>query len=509
VTQDPFVGTVIDGRYEIQTRIGEGGMGVVYKARQMSIDRVIALKMLNQQVQGDQTWVQRFYNEAKACSRLQHPNTVRMFDFGQTQDGRLFMTMELLDGPSLRHALQAGPLAAQRVAKILIQCCASLDEAHASGIIHRDIKPDNVFLLNMAGSPDFVKLLDFSVAKLLEGGRMKTEAGVVFGTPQYMSPEHGQGLPLDTRSDLYALGVLAFEMVSGRVPYNDDNPMTVLQMHLRGPAPPLPDSIPQSMQQVVRRAMEKDPARRYQSAGEMMQHCQQVFAELTAGAGGSVAVGAGGIPRSLIAPSLQQLATQPAPGYVQPAPQAKTILGQPGPLGMVPTAVPPAQAPAVSGLAGPRQSASPTASPIQKTIVDRMAPQSVGGPPVQQGQPGMMPSQGPVMMPTQGMPAGPLMMPTQGTPGAPGPGMIPGPGMMPQTAPQGGLPPQAPGAPIRTVMLQPSDGVVSVARWGGTVAPLGGVVANAVRGPSTTYWIVCLLAGVSVGVVGYFIVLKL
>ena len=112
---DPFVGKVIDGRYEIQQRVGEGGMGVVYKARQMSIDRVIALKMLNQQMQGDQQWVQRFYNEAKACSRLQHPNTIRMFDFGQTQDGRLFMTMEFLDGVSLRDALQRGPLAPQRV----------------------------------------------------------------------------------------------------------------------------------------------------------------------------------------------------------------------------------------------------------------------------------------------------------------------------------------------------------------------------------------------------------
>src|SRR3569623_1110464 len=270
---DPFVGKVIDGRYEIQQRVGEGGMGVVYKARQMSIDRVIALKMLNQQMQGDQQWVQRFYNEAKACSRLQHPNTIRMFDFGQTQDGRLFMTMEFLAGPSL-------------------------PDAHSIGIIHRDIKPDNVFLLNMAGSPDFVKLLDFSVAKLLEGDRMKTQAGVVFGTPQYMSPEQGRGLPLDARSDLYALGVLAYEMLVGTVPYNDDNPMTVIQMHLHAAVPPMPDGIPYSVQTIVRRAMEKDPARRYQSAGEMMQHCQQEFAELNAG---GVSVGGGGVPRTMIA----------------------------------------------------------------------------------------------------------------------------------------------------------------------------------------------------------------
>jgi len=313
---DPFVGKVIDGRYEIQARVGEGGMGVVYRARQMSIDRVIALKMLNQQMAGDQQWVQRFYNEAKACSRLQHPNTIRMFDFGQTNDGRLFMTMEFLDGLSLRQALDKGPLAPQRVVKILIQCCASLAEAHSIGIIHRDIKPDNVFLLNMAGSPDFVKLLDFSVAKLLEGDRMKTQAGVVFGTPQYMSPEQGRGLPLDARSDLYALGVLAFEMLTGNVPYNDDNPMTVIQMHMNGQLPPMPQSVPYPVQMIVRRAMEKDAARRFQSAGEMMQHCQQVFAELNAGA---VSLGGGGVPRTVVAANPQQL-QQMAGGQPMQAP---------------------------------------------------------------------------------------------------------------------------------------------------------------------------------------------
>ncbi|MCA9674617.1 MAG: serine/threonine protein kinase, partial [Myxococcales bacterium] len=295
--QDPFLGKVIDGRYEILARIGEGGMGVVYKAKQTSIDRVIAIKMLNPQMASDETWVNRFYNEAKACSRLQHPNTIRMFDFGRTQDGRLYMTMEFLDGLTLRQAQQQqSPMQAHRVLKILIQCCASLAEAHSIGIIHRDIKPDNVFLLNMAGSPDFVKLLDFSVAKLLqENDRMRTQAGVVFGTPQYMSPEQGRGLPLDARSDIYALGILAYEMLAGRVPFHDENPMNVLQMHLRGEVPPLPPTTPMEVQAIVRKALEKDPGRRYQSAGEMMQHCQQVFAQLQGGA----SIGAAGVPRTM------------------------------------------------------------------------------------------------------------------------------------------------------------------------------------------------------------------
>ena len=499
VTQDPFVGKVIDGRYEIQQRVGEGGMGVVYRARQMSIDRVIALKMLNAQMQGDQQWVQRFYNEAKACSRLQHPNTIRMFDFGQTQDGRLFMTMEFLDGVSLRDALQRGPLAAHRVVKVLIQCCASLAEAHSIGIIHRDIKPDNVFLLNMAGSPDFVKLLDFSVAKLLEGDRMKTQAGVVFGTPQYMSPEQGRGLPLDARSDLYALGVLAYEMLVGTVPYNDDNPMIVIQMQRDAPVPPMPDSVPYPVQMVVRRAMEKDPSRRYQSSGEMMQHCQQVFAELNSG---NVSIGGGGVPRTMIAPNMQAMqGMQQSPHMLQQSPQqmqqqpqamgglaqqqpnyqagaqAKTMIAQQSPFaqGGLPGMVPQQQMQQPM----PQQMQQPVqASPMQKTIVAMAAPN------IQQGQlpPGMTPGMVPGMQQMQQ----PGMMP---------PGMQQG---MPGMQPQGG-------GPNKTVMLQPTDGIVSVARATGAVQAPSGPSA---QGATPLFWAVSLVIGIALGVVAYVIVLQ-
>jgi serine/threonine-protein kinase len=500
--QDPFVGKVIDNRYEILARVGEGGMGVVYKARQLSIDRVIALKMLNQQMQGDQTWVQRFYNEAKACSRLQHPNTIRMFDFGQTPEGRLFMTMEFLDGVSLRDALQRGPLAPQRVIKVLIQCCASLAEAHSIGIIHRDIKPDNVFLLNMAGSPDFVKLLDFSVAKLLEGDRMKTQAGVVFGTPQYMSPEQGRGLPLDARSDLYALGILAFEMLTGNVPFNDENPMTVIQMHLHGAIPPMPDSVPYPVQQVVRRALEKDPSRRYQSAGEMMQQCQQVFAELTASAGGGVAVGAGGVPRTVIAagppPQMAAPAVPGMPGapgmgsgpqgFAPSAPQAKTMIAQ-SPFNPGQGPAPAAQGPTMPGNVPGAPGGFVPASAMQKTIVAGMAPPIVGGQMMPGAGSGGYPGQMPGMAP-----GGHNMAPGM-QPGMTGPGMAPGgPGGMPQPGVSG---------PNKTVMLQTSEGVVSVARTGGQLPAAAGPVT---QGASTLYWIVCLVAGVLVGVLAYVLV---
>ena len=530
MNRDPFVGTIIDGRYEIQTRIGEGGMGVVYKARQTPLDRVIALKMLNAQMAGDAQWVQRFYNEAKACSRLQHPNTIRMFDFGQTPDGRLYMTMEFLDGMSLREALSKGPMAPHRVVKVLIQCCASLAEAHSIGIIHRDIKPDNVFLLNMAGSPDFVKLLDFSVAKLLEGDRMKTQAGVVFGTPQYMSPEQGRGLPLDARSDLYALGILAFEMLTGNVPFNDENPMTVIQMHLHAGVPPFAQSIPYSVQQIVRRALEKEPSRRYQSSGEMMQHCQQVFAEVSQG---GVSIGAGGMPRTMIAsgppgmpqgmgpgmgpgPGLGHQQTMPAApglpgmppmggGVARPAPdQAKTMIAQPSPFagGMPQGGMPQGMGQGGMGHGGMGQggmgqggmpqgmgqggmSQQPpgpggynAASPAQKTIVAGLAPPIMGGQMMQPGQ---------QMMPPPGYP--PM-----------GQGMGPGMGQMPP----GGAPASGPN---KTVMLQASEGVVSVARTGQAVQPVGTGAIQ--QGASTLFWIVSLVVGVAVGALAYVVVLQL
>ena len=496
MNQDPFTGRVIDGRYEIQQRIGEGGMGVVYKARQISIDRVLAIKFLNAEMAQDPNWVQRFYNEAKACSRLQHPNTIRMFDFGQTQDGKLFMTMEFLDGISLRQALSTGPLAPQRVMKILIQGCASLAEAHSIGIIHRDIKPDNVFLLNMAGSPDFVKLLDFSVAKLLEGDRMKTQAGVVFGTPQYMSPEQGRGAVLDARSDLYALGVLAFEMLTGNVPYNDENPMTVIQMHLHGQVPPMPDAVPYSVQNIVRRAMEKDAGRRYQSAGEMMQHCQQVFAELNSG---NVSVGAGGAPRTMFAQNPQQMQGQPAPGPQQQQPQQQ-----------------------------PQQGGYVQSAPQAKTMMAMASPFAQGGPGPQMMQPGMQPSgqqggppQGAMqktmiagMQPPQMGPGGQMMQPQMQAPPGPGGYPVMPPGGYPQQPPQGyppqGYPPQGPPqggpGPNKTVLLQPTDGIVSVARTGPAMA---GPQRQASQGASGLFWFVCLFMGVAVGVIAYVIVLQL
>ena len=481
-------------------------MGVVYRARQISIDRVVALKMLNQQIAEDPTWVQRFYNEAKACSRLQHPNTIRMFDFGQTSDGRLFMTMEFLEGMVLRQAIAHGPMPPHRVIKILIQCCASLGEAHSIGIIHRDIKPDNVFLLNMAGSPDFVKLLDFSVAKLLqENDRMKTQAGVVFGTPQYMSPEQGRGLPLDARSDLYALGILAYEMLTGRVPFSDENPMNVLHMHLRAEVPPMPQTIPYNVQNVVRRALEKDPARRYQSAGEMMQHCQQVFAELGGGPMGGPMAG----PAPAMAPGQGMMPPGGQGGGGPPplaAPPQKTMYA-PQPPGPAAGMGGGGQGPGPAPMGPMGQGGYQSAPPQQKTLYAGAAPGvdrgagPVPGPPV---GPGGYQSASPQQK-TMFAQHGSAMPGMQGGPVIPGNPIGPtGPTLRPPPASVVGPPPaQGDGAP-RTMMLQNSEGIVSIASKGGKSAAVPPAVATG-GGASALFWIVSLLTGAGLGVAAWYL----
>jgi serine/threonine-protein kinase len=277
---DPLVGKTLADRFAILERIGEGGTGVVYKAKQLSVDRVIAIKVLGAHVSTDPSWVKRFHNEARAASRLDHPNTVRLIDFGQTKEGLLFIAMEFLQGKSLRDIIdREGRLPVPRALRICSQMCQSLQEAHNQGIIHRDIKPDNVHIEQRSGQ-DFVKVLDFSVAKLDAPDAMQTRAGVVFGTPSYMSPEQGRGVPLDRRSDVYAVGIVLYEMLNGKPPFDGRIPTEVVMMHLRDKPAPLPSDIPQQLAQAVMKALDKDPARRQQTAEELDQECQQLLMDL-------------------------------------------------------------------------------------------------------------------------------------------------------------------------------------------------------------------------------------
>ncbi|MGM0575627.1 MAG: protein kinase domain-containing protein [Myxococcota bacterium] len=240
-------GTVVDDRFTLDRLIGKGGMGSVYVARQHALGRDVAIKILHDRLGDDAGSVRRFFQEVRATSRLRSTHTVTAFDFGQTRSGNPYLVMELLEGISLGGLLELeGLLAPARAMDIARQICASLEDAHAAGIVHRDLKPDNVFL-DRRQPGDHVKILDFGVAKILgaeAGATPLTRTGMVFGTPTYMSPEQASGRPVDGRADLYALGVLLFEMLTGSPPFQSENPMEVLYKHVHEPPPPLMDDIP-------------------------------------------------------------------------------------------------------------------------------------------------------------------------------------------------------------------------------------------------------------------------
>lgn len=220
--QDPLIGTVINQRFKVIERIGEGGMGAVYRAEQIGMSRSIAVKVLLRELTENETVLRRFHLEALAVSKLRHPNTIQIFDFGETEDGLLYIAMELLQGRPLVDVLRKEKqLSVKSALHVIAQVAMSLREAHSKGIVHRDLKPDNIFLETVDGDPHFAKVLDFGVAKVAEGdGKQKTltQAGAIFGTPKYMSPEQSRGVETDARSDIYSMGVILYELLSGRVP---------------------------------------------------------------------------------------------------------------------------------------------------------------------------------------------------------------------------------------------------------------------------------------------------
>ena len=370
---DPLVGKTLADRFEILERIGEGGTGVVYRAKQLSVDRTIAIKVLGAHVSTDPSWVKRFHNEARAASRLDHPNTVRLIDFGQTKEGLLFIAMEFLSGRSLRTEIEKlGRLPPNRVLRILSQMCASLSEAHNQGIIHRDIKPDNVYLVDMKGAGDYVKVLDFSVAKLDTPDAQVTRAGVVFGTPQYMSPEQGRGVPLDARSDIYAVGIVAYEMLTGKPPFDAKIPTEIVMMHLRDKPAPLV-GLPAQLTAIVTKALEKDAGKRQQSAEELDTECQQCLAELFP----RQTPGPGAVPIVAAAPAAPAPAVPAAPPRAAVAEQ-KTMMAQEAPrIGAPPPA---AEQKTMMAMEAPRVGAPPPVE--QKTMMATEAPKIGAGPPI-------------------------------------------------------------------------------------------------------------------------------
>jgi hypothetical protein len=239
-----LVGRDIAGRYRVLAKLGEGGMGAVYRAEQISLKRVVALKVLRPELSADPQLLRRFNAEAELVGRLHHPNTVSTYDFGTDADGSLFIAMEFIEGRSLRQALVAeAPFPLGRALAIAAQVAASIAEAHAFNIVHRDLKPDNVMLQERGRSRDVVRVLDFGIAKLRDDTRgtqmALTQAGDMLGTPQYMSPEQIRGEPIDGRTDVYSLGCILYEMLTARMPFEGATVMAILSKHLLDfPVPP-------------------------------------------------------------------------------------------------------------------------------------------------------------------------------------------------------------------------------------------------------------------------------
>jgi len=280
---DPLVGTVLAGKYVIERRIGEGGMGLVYEGVHRDIDKRVAIKVLRDDLSRRPEVVARFRQEAKSASRIGHENIVDISDFGETTRGSSYFVMEFLEGEDLANVLgREGSIAPDRACHIVLQCCRALSATHEKGIVHRDIKPENIFLTTRDGQSDFVKIVDFGIAKMSDietdgaPGRKLTKTGMIFGTPEYMSPEQAAGKDLDHRVDVYALGIILYECVSGRVPYEGDTFMGVLTQHLFGELPSVRELNPNvelsaELELVIRKALAKDPNERYFDTAELAE----------------------------------------------------------------------------------------------------------------------------------------------------------------------------------------------------------------------------------------------
>lgn len=313
-TPDPRVGTIIADRYRIDALLGEGGMGKVYAAEHVLMRKRLAVKVLHRELTTVPEVVARFEREAMAAANIDHPNVAAATDFGKLPDGSVFLVLEYVEGRNLRDEIAQGPLGIERAVSIARQIASALASAHTLNIVHRDLKPENVMLVSKATEPDFVKVLDFGIAKVPIGenatfpGKAITKIGMVFGTPEYMSPEQALGQTVDGRADLYALGVIFYEMLAGLRPYSSNNQVGILGQQLSKPIPSLGErapgiSIPPAVEQVVRTLLEREAADRYQTAELVVAALEGLLGLPVAGAPRLFTQLSGSIPAPLAPPS--------------------------------------------------------------------------------------------------------------------------------------------------------------------------------------------------------------
>lgn len=279
-----LIGKTIDGKYLVQSVLGEGGMAVVYKANHVQMERTVVIKVMQGWLLSNKNSVERFERECKLTAKLNHPNIVSVYDVGSIDGKEPYLVMEYIKGEALADKIHnQGALPYATTANIIIQMCRGLQEAHSIGIIHRDLKPDNVLLQHKSDRPDWVKIVDFGISNLVHGSKRLTKTGRMVGTPEYIAPEQLKDRPIDIRTDLYAMGIMMFEMLTGKVPFEGESAESILMKHLLEEPPPISEVRPDILEAgnpfepIIMKLLRKEPDERYQTAVELRLDVEQAL----------------------------------------------------------------------------------------------------------------------------------------------------------------------------------------------------------------------------------------